>query len=115
MSELRGLQLSIDDFRARGSDVIAICVDSVETNREVSERLGLDFPILSDPDLAAIDAFGLRHPGGSPYGGGDVSRPAVFVVRDGVVRWRHLTDNWRVRPRAGDLLEVVQEVAAGSE
>lgn len=115
MSELRGLQLRIDDFRVVGSEVVAVSVDPVERNREVADRLGLEFPLLSDPDLAAIDAFGLRHPGGSPFSGGDISRPALFVLRDGVVRWRHLTDNWRVRLRAEELLEVVQQVAADSE
>jgi peroxiredoxin len=115
MSELRGLQLRIDDFRAAGSEVIAVSVDPVERNREVAGRLGLEFPLLSDPDLVAIDAFGLRDPGGSPFSDGDVSRPALFVLRDGVVRWRSLTDNWRVRPRAEDLLVAVRQVAAESE
>ena len=67
--------------------------------------------ILSDPDLTAIDAFGLRHVGGSMEGG-DISRPAIYVVRDGVVRYRALTDNWRVRMRPEDLLEVVRAEAA---
>lgn len=107
MSELRGLQLSMDAFRESGAEVIAICVDPVETNHQTAERQGIDFPILSDPDLHAIDAFGLRHVGGHPSGG-DISRPAIYVVRDGIVQWRHLTDNWRVRMRAENLLEVLQ-------
>ena len=107
MSELRGLQLSIDEFRETGSDLKAVVVDPVETNLGVAESMGIDFPILSDPDLVAIDAFGLRHAGGSPDGG-DIARPAIYLVRDGIVRYRALTDNWRVRMRAEDLLQIVR-------
>ena len=48
--------------------------------------------------LAVIDAWGLRHEGGNPFGG-DISRPAVFVLdEDGRILWRAFTENWRVRP-----------------
>lgn len=107
MSELRGLQLSMDAFRETGTALIAVCVDPVETNLRVAQEHGFQFPILSDPDLQAIDAFGLRHVAGSPYGG-DIARPAVYVVRDGVVQWRDLTDNWRVRVRAENLMQVLK-------
>jgi len=89
-----------------GATVQAVSVDPVDVNREVAEEHGLEFTILSDPDLRAIDAFGLRHAGGSMYGG-DIARPATYVVRDGVVLWRALTDNWRVRLRADDLVRQV--------
>jgi peroxiredoxin len=53
-----------------------------------------------------IDAFGLRHVDGGMEG--DIARPAVLVFdRDGRVVWRHLTDNWRVRVRPDQLLEVL--------
>lgn len=101
MSELHGLQLGLAPIEATGAKLAAISVDTVEENRGVVERVGLSYPVLSDPELVAVDAFGLRHPGANPYAvppaSGDVPRPAVYVLENGVVRSRELTDSWRVR------------------
>ena len=111
MSALDGLQDRIDDFRAMGVRVVAVSPDSPEQNREVAEKLGLDFPILSDGALELTSALGLVHEGGGiPPDFGDIPRPAVFIVRDGTIRWRALTDNWRVRVRAEPLLQELARV-----
>ncbi len=86
--------------------VLAVAVDPVEKNAEVVERLGLEFAILADPDLAVIDRYGVRHAEGIP--GADIARPATFILdREGVVRWRDLTENYRVRPSPDDLLRAI--------
>ncbi len=112
MSELHGLQLRASDFEAAGAKLVAVSVDSVELNRGVVERLGLSFPILSDPEFAAVDAFGLRHEKGSPFAEppltGDIARPAVYVIDDGVIRWRDLTDSYRVRVDPDDVLAALR-------
>ncbi len=71
------------------------------------EKLGLEFPVLSDPSAEVISAYGVLHPGGG-MGGGDIARPAEFLVgSDGTIRWRQLTENWRVRARPEQILEVL--------
>ena len=81
-------------------------VDPVEQNAAVVRKLGLGYPILADPTLATIDAYGLRHVGGN--GSQDISRPATFVLdANGVVRWRDLTENFRIRPRPDDVLRAI--------
>lgn len=109
MSELRGLQSRMDGFRAAGVRVIAICPDPVEQNRAVVERFGLAFPILSDPELAATNAFGVRHVAGGTDGA-DIPRPATYVTDAGVIRWRDLTDDFRVRPKPDDVLAAARAV-----
>jgi peroxiredoxin len=80
----------------------------VENAREFTESYGFDFPLLADPDLAAIDAYGLRH---EADGIGDIARPATFVIdREGRIVWRNLTDNWRIRPRPAELLQVLARI-----
>ena len=103
MSELRGLQLSLSEFRQRGVRVIAVSPDPIDKNRGVVERLGLEFPILADTELELTRAFGLEHVGQGPDGA-SIPRPATFILRDGAVRWRDLTDNWRIRPRPEAIL-----------
>jgi peroxiredoxin len=111
MSELQGLQSRIEDFRQAGAQIVAISPDDVEQNRQVAEWLGLEFPVLSDRELRATDAFGLRHSEGSPDGG-DIPRPATFLLEDGVVRWRDLTESWRIRPRPDDLLTALRDLGS---
>ncbi len=67
----------------------------------------LDYPILADPDHAVIDRYGLfnarsRRP---------VPHPAVYVVdRQGVVRWKFIEIDYRVRPSNEDVLEALAEI-----
>ena len=81
-------------------------VDPVEQNAEVVKQLGLSYRILADVDRRVIAAYDLHHPAGPS---GDIARSATFVIdKDGVVRWRDLTQNYRIRPRPE---EVVAQVA----
>jgi peroxiredoxin len=109
MSELHGLQTRITDFEKTGTRVIAVSPDSVELNRGVAERFDLSFPILSDASLELTSYLGLVHEGAS-MDGTDVPRPATLIIQDGVIVWKDLTDNWRVRIRAGELLEALHEI-----
>ena len=115
MSELHGLQTRITEFEEAGARVIAVSPDTVEENRGVAQRFDLSYPILSDVDLVLTDALGLRHEGASMNADRpDVPRPATFIIEDGRIVWRDLTDNWRIRIRAGDLLEAFREVTDAS-
>lgn len=109
MSELHGLQTRITDFEKAGATVIAVSPDSVAENRGVAQRFDLSFPILSDADLALTKSLGLLHEGAS-IDGGDVPRPATLIIQDGRIVWRDLTDNWRIRPKPGEVLAAFRDV-----
>jgi peroxiredoxin len=85
-------------------------VDSVDDNRRLVERAGLEFPVLSDAERAAARAFDVLHPGAHPVDASDIARPATFILSGGVVRWRDLTSNYRIRPRPQTLLRVVRSL-----
>jgi len=62
--------------------------------------LTIDFPLLQDTDHRVIDRYGLLNmqttPGPSTR---RYSNPATFILdRDGVVRWRMVDENWKLRP-----------------
>jgi peroxiredoxin Q/BCP len=104
------LQSRIADFEGVDAAILGVSVDEAEHSREIVEAYGLEFPILSDPELRMIDAFGVRHEAGG-MGGVDIARPAVFVLdRGGRVVWRDLTENWRVRVRPESLLDVLRGI-----
>ena len=47
------------EFERRGVKVIGISRDSVESHRKFAEKYSLPFVLLSDPELAAINAYGV--------------------------------------------------------
>ncbi len=97
------------EIRAAGGEVLAVSADSIEQTRKAFGPERFSFPILGDPGLQAIDAYGLRHPGGGFEG--DIARSAIFLIdEEGQVVWRHLTDNWRIRPRPESVLRRVQQL-----
>ena len=102
------MQSGIDEIHASGGEVLAISVDTVEENADLVKQMGLDFPVLSDPELKAIDAYDLRHKN-AVVQGKDVARPGVFIIDgEGIIRWRDLTENYRVRVRPQQVIEQLQ-------
>ena len=85
---------------------MAISVDSPETSRNLMQQQGYTFTFLSDPNADAIRRFDLVH-AGQGEGGHDIARPAELLVDStGTVRWVHLTENYWVRARPEQVLEV---------
>ena len=114
MSALHGLQANIQKFDDINARIIAISPDLVEENRKVSAKLKLDFPILSDSNLELTNALQLLHIGaGAMKERPDVPRPAVLIVKDGVIVWRSLTDNYRIRIRPDELLAALEKTTRG--
>ena len=99
------MQSKKTEFDEAGIAILAVSADAPEDLRENLLPKGITFPLLSDPELTAIDAYGLRHEGGNPFGG-DIARPALFFIdAKGQIVEHLLTDNWRVRPTPGFILE----------
>lgn len=83
---------------------MAISVDSPDVNRDWCRKIGYTYPFLSDPDAKVIGSYGILHKG-EGQNGHDIARPAEFLVdREGVVRWRNLTEDLKVRARAEQML-----------
>jgi peroxiredoxin len=100
------LQLSLGALHERGCAVAGVVVDDPETNAALARDAGLAFPILSDPTLQTIDAYGLRHV--AAHEGHDVAHSAsVLVDGAGVVRWTFVTRNVRVRPTPAQVLAAI--------
>jgi len=92
------LQAALSEFR--GAQVVGISADDVATTRELHASLGLDFMLLSDPALAAIDAWGVRHDDES------FAVPAVFIVdTDGQVAFRAFSESMIERVTVSALVE----------
>lgn len=88
---------------------MAISVDKAEDSLALEKRIGTNFPLLSDPDLTVIKAYGVA------MAGQDISVPAVFVVRpNGHISWRHIGEGITDRPLWKDVLDQAYKAAAGA-
>ena len=87
---------------------VAISVDTQEASRDLCQQAGYTFPFLSDPKAEVIRRYDLLHQGAG-IDGQDVARPAEFLVDStGTVRWVNLTENYWVRARPEQILEVAK-------
>ena len=89
---------------------MAISVDAGSVTEDLKRKAGYTFLFLSDPNLEVIKRYDLVHRGAGPDGK-DISRPAEFLIdRSGIVRWRQLTDDYRVRARPEDMLAATKSL-----
>jgi len=96
----------LDKFKAAGIRPVAISVDSPEVSRNLAQQAGYTFTFLSDPNTQAIRSYDLVH-AGAGENGHDIARPAEFLIdSSGTVRWINLTENYWIRARPEQVLEV---------
>jgi thioredoxin-dependent peroxiredoxin len=91
------------EFATLGAQRLGISVDSVDRQKEFSDRHGFDYPLLSDEDGAVAEAYGVRRRlGPSPV------RRATFVIgADGVVI-DVVRSELRMAKHADDALDILK-------
>jgi peroxiredoxin len=88
-------------------EIYAISVDSAEDSRPLRQRLGIQYPFLSDPRRSVIDLLEIRYRRLNPSGG-DIAIPTLILAdRDGIIHWIHQTEDYRVRARPEEILGIL--------
>ncbi len=88
---------------------MGISVDTPAENDAMVEKLRLPFPLLSDPDAAAIAAWDVYDPVGGTHG--PIARPAIFVVgRDLSVPYIYVGRDFADRPPNAVIYEALDAV-----
>lgn len=105
---MRGIERSLQQLNEVGIRPVAISVDAPEVSRDLAQQAGYTFPLLSDQKVDAIRRYDLVH-AGAGVDGNDIARPAEFLLdSSGTVRWINLTENYWVRARPEQVLEVAK-------
>jgi peroxiredoxin len=87
--------------------VVAISIDPPEVSAKLAAGLGLRFPLASDVDHVAIEAYGVYD------AENEISWPAVYLVeKDRTVSWRFLGNDYKERPPAADVLSAIDRIRA---
>jgi peroxiredoxin len=98
----------MNQFNEAGIRPVAISVDTSEESRNLAQSQGYTFPILSDRNAEVIRRYDLAHKGAGIHGE-DIARPAEFLVdATGTVKWINLTENYWIRARPEQVLEVAK-------
>ena len=69
----------------------------------------IEFQLLADPDNAVIDRYGVYNPDDSRRRA--IQHPTTLVIdKEGVVRWKFIEIDYRIRPTNEDILAAVAEL-----
>lgn len=129
MSSWKGLQKRRDAFERAGGTLVGVAADTPETLKQFRADLGLDYLMLSDPQLVCgqeLDTpvttrksyYGslALHPEIRDYPRKAFLNPALFIWRDGdlVYEWRQTESvlnlfGARGRPSPAQVLDIVSE------
>ena len=96
----------MDKLNEEGVRPVGISVDAPAVSHDLAQKAGYMFPLLSDQNVEVIRRYDLVH-AGAGENGHDIARPAEFLLDStGTVRWINLTENYWVRARPEQVLEV---------
>lgn len=68
------------DYERAGVDVVAVTMGTVEQARELRKSLGLNFPLLSDPELLVYQAYGAERGSWWQVAGPQVWLPGLMAL-----------------------------------
>lgn len=123
--EIHELSVAFPEYQKRGVTPVAISVDKEDESQKTEATFAIPFPIFSDPDLRAHDAFHVVHKADDAETaklkgfGIDLERasgrthhsfavPALFVIDGaGIVRWAHADPDYKVRPHTAQILAAI--------
>jgi peroxiredoxin len=108
-NQLLNLKDDFPKFAALHAALAAVSVDSVEDSAAFTQQWRFPFPLLSDPQLKLIDAYGARHPQG--HDGKDISRPTVVIIDPNkIVRFKYIGQSPVDRPADDEILFSIQQI-----
>ena len=131
--QIRELTVGYDAFKARGVMPVLISVDRVDGSSEIQKTYEIPFPVLSDTELAALTEFNVRLDIGpedyermQEYGidledwSGKqhhvIAQSSAFIVdQAGIVKWAHVSSDFKVRPSNEQLLSVIDQLRGEGE
>lgn len=79
--ECKSLKANGDALKPLGVAYFTASVDTPEDNKKFAEKLGLDYPILSDPTKSVAEAYGVLNPAR-----GFANRWTIYIDKDGTIK-----------------------------
>ncbi len=115
ITQLKELRSLLDADLEKDTELLVISIDSDKETTQAKGRIAADgtqpdFTFLSDPDHAVIGRYGVLNPSGNRRG---IPHPAAYVIdKQGVVRWRDVQTDYKVRPTNTAIKSALQTARA---
>jgi len=105
IGHLEDIQTLLPTLAKQNVQLLAISPDDASGLQRMAENLDKDYLFLSDPDLATIEQYGIRRDEKLPH-------PAVVLIdTQGIVQWFYVGENYKQRPSASQLEQVLARLA----
>ena len=105
-TQLADLNRQVDGFRMKGVNVASITYDSTDILKTFATRIGIRYPMLSDPESAVIRAFDILNTNidkNTPRYG--IPFPGTYVINEkGIITAKSFDDDYRERSSAASIL-----------
>ena len=102
-TEMCTLQDNLKSFNDLNATVLGISVDSPWANGAFSKEYNLDFDLLSDLNRKVIHDYDVAFEGLGGIEGYTCSNRAVFIIKDGLVKYQWIAPNPGVEPNYDEL------------
>jgi peroxiredoxin len=105
----------LSDEQKQDTEILAVSIDPPADLQRAIDRIARNgpapaFPFLSDPGHRVIGRYGLLNPGNAR----GIPHPTTLVIdRQGVVRWKFIEIDYRIRPTNEMVLEALEAVRGG--
>ena len=101
---------SMAQLSGLNAQVFGISTDTFFTLKAWGDQQHLGFPLLSDYNKEAIQAYGVVNP--DMIGLKNIAKRAIFVIdKGGVIRYREVLDDARNEPDYGKLQQALRDIA----
>lgn len=108
--QLCAMRDSVGDLQRHGAKVFGVSTDSPHSHKAFRAANNINYPLLSDWNKQASKAYGVFYDKLGDFIG--VSKRSVFVLdKNGVVRFKWVTEDPKVPPDAKKVLEEVRKLA----
>jgi peroxiredoxin len=111
-AQLKELKAAQADLGARGYNIVGLSYDAPETLAAFAQKTGINYALLSDEKSAMIDALGLRDPAyaAGSFAAGVPKSSTLIIDKAGVVRWKSVASDYKVRPQNSAILAAVDSL-----
>ena len=94
------------EIRGLNAEVIGISTDGPFCHQAFAEKLGLDFPLLSDYNKEVIPQYGVQYVELAGFKG--LAKRSVFVIdQDGTVKYKWVTDDPATLPNLDEVIAAI--------
>jgi len=123
--QIRALSQAWPEFQSRGVTPVLISADKADASAMAKATYEIPFPVLSDPELKAHEAFdvvveiddttakkyrtyGIVLEDWSGQDHHKIAAPGIFLLdKSGKVQWAHVSQDYRTRPSVAQLLAML--------